>query len=568
MLALTLNPGFVLILAALLVLVTPRGLSAMTIAGAALLALWMLLDYEFGAAAAMAQMGLPVVLLDLDALNRSCGIALLIALIVISLYSGARRNRFEDAAILLLAGGAVSALFLGDLVSFVAAAALAGLAAAALVFVSPLEGAGRAGVRLLMWHGLEGLLFLVGVAFHLSGGAQSAVIARLDVGSIGGGFIFAALMIRVGAPFAHVWLKDVVSHASPIGGAALSAFASMIGVYALARFFPAEQVLVPIGAAMIVIGAAFAAAEDDLRRAAAYGLTAQTGISVALIGVGSPLALAGAEGGAFAAIFAFLTLQMALGNVVHRLGHARASGIVGLARLMPITTALIFIGGLAVASAPGLALFAAHAVSLEAVAEWELRGLWVLIAGASAVLFVTLTLRPALAAFQPAPAKPKRGLVEAPFSMLLGTLMAAFFCVAIGLAPRWLYDLMPTELSFQPYAPDRLAQQFELLSVAGAAFLGLRAAGLAPRERQVRLLDIDALYRGPLAGVGRWLGVVMLRVYGAGREALAAASRRAGAGLSALLAGLDRPYHFRAAGLAHWLAIAALVAAMLFARPG
>ncbi len=562
MLALTLNPGFVLILAALAVLVIPRGLNAPTIAGAALLALWMLLDYEFGAAAAMAQMGLPVVLLDLDALNRSCGIALLIALIVIALYSGARRNRFEDSAILLLAGGAVSALFLGDLVSFVAAAALAGLAAAALVFVSPLEGAARAGVRLLMWHGLEGLLFLVGVAFHLSGGAQSAVIDRLDPNTLGGGFIFAALMIRVGAPLAHVWLKDIVSHASPIGGAALSAFACMIGVYALARFFPAAPLLAPIGGAMIVIGIVFAAAEDDLRRAGAYGLTAQTGVSVALIGVGSPLALAGAEGGAFAATFAFMALQMALGNVVHRLGHARVSGLAGLARSMPITSILIFIGGLAVASAPGLALFAAHAVALEAAAEWELRALWSLIGLASAVLFVALTLRPALAAYQ-AIAKPKRGIVEAPFSMLLGTVLCVFFCVAIGLAPRWLYDLMPTEVSFQPYAPDRLAEQFALLGVAGLVFLALRAAGLAPRERALRLLDIDALYRGPLAGVGRWLGVLMLRVYGAARQAMGGATQRASAGLGEMLRGLDRPYRVRTATLAQWLAIAILVALML-----
>ncbi len=564
MLALTPNPGFVLIFAALAVLVTPRGLSVATIAGAALLALWLLLDREFGAAAAMAQMGLPVVLLKLDALNRSFGIALLISLIAIAMYSGARRNRFEDAAILFLAGGAVSALFLGDLVSFVAAAALAGLAAAALVFVSPLEGANRAGVRLLMWHGLEGLLFLVGVAFHLSAGAESSVIARLDLNSLGGAFIFAALMIRVGAPLAHVWLKDVVSHASPIGGAALSVFTSMLGVYALARFFPAAPLLVPIGALMIVVGSFFAVALDDLRRAAAYGLTAQTGVSVALVGVGSPLALAGAEGNAFAAIFAFLTLQMALGNALHRLGHARVSGFDGLARTMPISAALIFFGGLAVASAPGLALFAAHAVALEAAGQWDLRALWALIAGGSGVLFVGLALRPALAAYSAAAAA-KAG-AEAPFSMLLGTALAAFFCVAIGVAPQWLYDLMPAELSFELYAPDRVAQQFELLGAAGVIYFVLLAMGVAPRARASRLLDIDALYRGPLAGAGRWLGVVMLRVYGAGRDAIATFSARAGAALGILISGFDRPYSKSAASALQWVALALMLTVMLLAR--
>lgn len=568
MLALTLNPGFVPMIAALIVLAAPRGLSAPAIAGSALLALWLLLDYKFGAAAAMAQMGLPVVLLDLDALNRSFGIALLIALIVIGMYSGARRNRFEDAAILLLAGGAVSALFLGDLVSFVAAAALAGLAAAWVVFASPVEGANRAGVRLLMWHGLEGLLFLVGVAFHLSAGVQSAVIGRLDLATFGGAFIFAALMIRVGAPLAHVWLKDAVSHASPVGAAALSAFSGVLGVYALARFFPGVPLLIPIGALMIVLGAFFASAEDDLRRAAAYGLTAQTGVSVALIGVGSPLALAGAEGNAFAAIFAFMTLQMALGNAHQHLGHARVSGFEGLARAMPITVVLVFVGGLAVASAPGLALFAAHTVALEATAQWDLRALWALIAAGSAVLFVGLTLRPIVAAYRTGPAKargPIARVSEAPFSMLLGTVLAAFFCLAIGLAPRWLYDLMPTELSFQPYAPDRLAQQFEVLGASGVIYFILRAAR-APKEQPVRLLDIDALYRGPLAGAGRWLGVVMLRVYGAGRDAIGGLSARVGAKIGALIGSFDRPYGGRGASLAHWLTVSFVLALMLLAQ--
>jgi multicomponent Na+:H+ antiporter subunit D len=110
-LAITLNPGFVCILAALVALAAPRVVRPALIVAAAALALWLMLDREFGAAQAARQMGLPVVLLQLDALNRIFGIAMLIALIVIGVATGARRNRAEDAAILTLAGGAVSALF-------------------------------------------------------------------------------------------------------------------------------------------------------------------------------------------------------------------------------------------------------------------------------------------------------------------------------------------------------------------------------------------------------------------------------------------------------------------------
>lgn len=556
-----LNPGFLPILAGLAVLAAPRAFRAPIMALSALAAMWFLLDYQFGAAAAIAQMGLPVVLLNLDALNRIFGIALLIALIAIAIYSGARRNRYEDAAILMLVGGSVSALFVGDLIIFVATAALAGLAASWTVFASPLEDANRAGVRLLIWHGLEGLLFLVGVALHITAGAASVEIGRLDVDTISGGCIFAALMIRVGAPFAHVWLKDVVSHASPVGGAALSAFTTMLGVYALARLFPAEPLLVPIGTGMIVVGAFFASAETELRRAAAYALTAQTGVCVALIGVGSPLALAAAEGHAFAAVLAFVALQMVLGAILHRRGAVDVATLGGAARQMPITTLLMIVTGLAVSAAPGFALYATQTVALEAVAQWELRWLWLCIAATPAVLFVALALRPALAAYR---AAGQGAVEEAPFPMLLGAALATFLCVVIGLAPGWLYDLMPTALRFQPFAIDRMAPQFELLGVAGLIYLALEVLGVAPRALHIRTLDIDALYRGPFADAGRWAGVLLLRVYGAWQGA----AERGGAAMARLLGAMaqlcDRPFApARAASVVQFLSIGSILAIIL-----
>jgi len=561
MLAITLNPGFVCIIAALLVLAAPQTLRAIIMALSAFAALMLLLSRNFGAEEAIAQMGLPVVLLDLDALNRIFGIAALIALMAFAIFANARRHRYEDSAILMMAGGAVSALFVGDLVSFVAAASLAGLAAAWIVFCSPLEEARRAGVRLLVWNGLEGLLLLVGVAFHLSSGSSGTVFARLDVTTIGGGCIFAALMIRIGAPFAHVWVKDTIAHASPLGGAALSAFATMVGVYALARFFPAEPLLIPIGAGMIAVGALYASTVDDLRAGAAYGLMTQTGVCVALIGVGSPLAVAAAEGHVFTSMFVFAALQMALGAVLMRRGNVRLSQFEGLSRAMPITTALMLVTGLAASGVPGLALYATHSVALEASAQWELRWLWALIAGSSAALFVSLALRPALAAHRYGGAKATFN--EAPFSVLLGAGVAAFFCISIGLAPSWLYGLMPTALTFAPFELDRLAPQFELLGAAGAAFVLLRALNLAPRERAVDLLDIDAFYRGPVAGAARWAGVVMLRIYGAWGAGVAQVAARAGAALAAWTRSCDAPYLGRGWAALQFWAIGALALIIL-----
>lgn len=562
--ALTLNPGLVPIIAALLVLAMPRTARSPMIVAAALAAFWLLLDHEFGAGGAMVQMGLPVVPFKLDELNRIFGITLLIALIVIGIYSGARRNRYEDAAILLLAGSAVSALFVGDLISFVAALALGGLAAAWVVFASPLEGASRAGARLLIWHGLEGLLFLVGVAFHLSSGTAALAVGRLDITSIGGAFIFAALMIRVGAPAMHVWLKDVISHASPTGAGALSSFTTMLGVYALARSFPSEPLLVWIGAAMVVVGALYAVAENDLRRAAAYALTMQTGLCVALVGIGTPLALAGAEAHAFATILAFLALQLIFGALLERHGSVGISNLAGVGRTMPITAALLLGCGLAVSAAPGLAMFASQAASLEAAAQWDLRWLWTMIWAMPGVVFVALLVRPALAIYTPT--GDVRPIKEAPFSMILGAVVALFLCFAVGLAPRWLFDLMPSEISFQPFEIDRVAPQLQLLGAAGVAFLALRAARAAPREREVRLLDIDALYRGPLAGAGRWAGVLALRVYGAWQNWTRRVSAASGHSLAALARACDRPYAQAGTAAATFFCLAAMLLLMFLVR--
>ncbi|MEZ5996007.1 MAG: proton-conducting transporter membrane subunit [Hyphomonadaceae bacterium] len=562
MLTLTLNPGFVPIMAALAAFATPRGVRPLIIVGSALTALWLLLDREFGAAAAIAQMGLPVVLLNLDALNRIFGIALIIALIAIGIYSSGRRNRYEDAAILTMAGSAIAALFVGDLVSFVAAASLAGLSGAWLVFASPLEGASRAGARLLIWHGLEGLLFLVGVAFHLSAGAGGSVFARLDLSTIGGGFIFAGLMIRVGGPLAHVWLKDAIAHASPAGGGALACFTTMLGVYALARLFPAEPVLVLVGAAMTVWSAFYAVAEDDLRRAAAYAMTMQAGICVALIGVGTPLALAAAEGHAFATVLGYLALQLALGAIVERLGHARISGLAGAAGALPVNCLLLLGAGLSVAGLPGFASFATHAVALEAVAEWELRWLWALFAIVPAIVFVGLALRGSLAAYAAGHHPAQKG--EAPFGMMLGAGLALFLSASVGLAPRWLYDLMPTGLEFQAFAPDRLAPQAELLGAAGVVFLLLRPT--AARAKAAHLLDVDALYRGPLASAGRWAGVLTLRVYGAWQDWAASLAAGGAKRLRTLAESCDRPYAGSTGAFFQLLALAGLVIAALVTR--
>ncbi|MGE3142350.1 MAG: proton-conducting transporter membrane subunit [Hyphomonadaceae bacterium] len=559
MIAIALNPGFVMMAGALLLLGAPQTLRAPIMVAAAIGALGLLLSPDFGRYDAFAQIGLQMVPLNLDELSQVFGLAFIGATILIALYGGARDRRFEDAAILLLAGAATAALFVGDLVSFVAAAALAGLAAAWIVFCVDDERAQRAGARLLLWQGLEGLLLLAGVAFQLSDGLRNE-FGQMDARSIGGALFLGGLAIRVGAPLAHVWLKDVVSNASSTGATALAIFPAMIGVYGLARAFPGEPALVYGALGMIVIGSAFACAESDLRRAAAYSLLAQIGLAIAAIGFGAPMAVAGAAAHAFALCFAYGLIFMALGALLRRFGTTDAAGIAGAARAAPLTTFFLMLGGLSAAATPGLAGYASYAVLHDALGRQEWLVLALLAPTTIALTAAHTACRPVLAALRAPPVGAGARQAVPAFAMLLGMVLAAFLCLVVGLAPDWLYGLTPPPVRFAPFTPGRLGAVWALIGAAGASFIALRALRLTPPERPLRLLDMDALYRGPLAGAGRWAGVVLLRLYGVWQSTSAAFAHAAGEAFTSFARGGDRPYGDKLAAAASFAAVAGLLA--------
>jgi multicomponent Na+:H+ antiporter subunit D len=138
-----------------------------------------------------------------------------------------------------------------------------------------------------------------------------------------------------------------------------------------------------------------------------------------------------------------------------------------------------------------------------------------------------------------------------------------FFCVSVGVAPGWLYGLLPAEPAFPPYEIGRTAPQLELLGAAGVAYIALRAFKLAPREGALRLLDVDALYRGPAAGTGRWVGVVLLRLYGSWNAAWERLGARTARAIDHLTRSCDRPYRVGASTFFHFLMLALAIAVAL-----
>lgn len=501
MIAIEINPGLALLVGALAALLAPQGWRPTVALVASLAALALAFTTSFGEHATFAQIGLKLVALRLDALSQTFGVLFALASIMLALHGADPETPAETGLLLLLAGGAMTAVYSGDFISFVAAAELSTLAAVALLLLRKDWTAQEIGMRALGWQALSSLLFLSGAAFSIVEG-RGADFARLSPHTVGGALILAAFGVKAGFPVAHVWLKEATARASGAGAAGLVAFTTTLGVYGLMRGYAGEPALIWIGLVMAILPAAFAMAENDLRRALAYGLVVQTGVIVTAIGVGTPVALSAAAAHAFATVLAFILLAMALGAVRERTGSCRASDIGGFARIMPATAALAALAAASIAGLPLTAGYASLALVLEAAEKSGHAWLHFALAGAIAAAVAHTAIKIPYAAFFAPPRKalPEQGLFA---SHHLAMLIAAVLIVGIGVIPGWLYSFLPSEPArFAPYEWRRLAGLMQLSAFAGLAVIAARLLRVYPQERPGEVRDADWLIHGVL-----WRGV-------------------------------------------------------------
>ncbi len=86
--------------------------------------------------------------------------------------------------------------------------------------------------------------------------------------------------------------------------------------------------------------------------------------------------------------------------------------------------------------------------------------------------------------------------------------LTAFFCVAIGVYPEPLYQLLPYEVDYVPYTTTHVITQLQLLFFSALAFTVLMRTGIYPPEMRSVNLDFDWTYRklGPaLIGACRFI---------------------------------------------------------------
>lgn len=170
----------------------------------------------------------------------------------------------------------------------------------------------------------------------------------------------------------HIWLPSAHASAPSHVSAIMSGVAIKMGLYGIVRFggwlpLPpgAGWAVVTLGAVSAVVGAAFAFAQDDLKRLLAYCSVENVG--VILVGVGVAMLGRGSEGSAWgylALVGALLhvwnhglaksLLFFSAGSVLHATRTREISRLGGLWRVMPWTAGLFALGAVAMAALPPL----------------------------------------------------------------------------------------------------------------------------------------------------------------------------------------------------------------------
>lgn len=229
-------------------------------------------------------------------------------------------------------------------------------------------GEGKPGaLRALLTTALGGLALLAAVLLLANEAGTFALTAILASGEVVTGAatapaVIMLLLLAVATksaqlPF-HFWLPGAMVAPTPVSTYLHAATMVKAGTYLLFRFTPLfggdvrwQVPLVLLGLTTAVFGAVVASNRTDLKALLAYSTISQLGLLTALIGIGTPLALAAAALHTLAHALYKATLFMTVGIVDHACHTRDIRELGGLRRHLPLTAAA---GGLAAISMAGL----------------------------------------------------------------------------------------------------------------------------------------------------------------------------------------------------------------------
>ncbi len=437
-------------------------------------------------------LGTQLVLMRVDKLSLLFSYVFLLATFLAAIYALHEENVAQQAATLVYAGSALGAIFAGDLLTLFVYLEIAAVSSVILVWARRSGASFSAGMRYLVVQLAAGMLLLAGIAVRVVAG-DGIAFDHIGLEGSGGWLILLGLGIKCAFPLLHNWLQDAYPEATATGTVVLSAFTTKIGIYALARGFAGEDMLIYVGTVMAAFPIFYAVIENDLRRVLAYSMNNQLGFMVVGVGIGSELALNGAVAHAFADILFKGLLFMSMGAVLFRTGTVKGSELGGLYKSMPWTTGFCIVGAASISAFPLFSGFVTKSMIMSAAAGEGHMLVWLVLLFASAGVFHHAGIKIPYFAFFAHDSGIR--CKEAPTSMLVAMGAAAALCIAIGCAPGLFYQLLPHSVDYAPYTPTHILDQVQLLVFSALAFAVLMRTGIYPPELKSVNLDSDWTYR-------------------------------------------------------------------------
>jgi len=482
-------PGLILLFGAFLLPMVGRNARSVLILGLPLLTLGLIWSVPNGSFALMSIFDYQLELVRSDPLSRLFATVFSIMAFVGGLYALNQKKVMELVAAFAYAGGAIGAVYAGDMISLFIFWEIMAVASTMVLLSVGSQFSIRVSMRYFMVHMLGGSLLLVGVLMHIHDSGSTAFTA-MQPNSLGTVLILAGFLINAAAPPLSAWLSDAYSEASFSGTVFLSAFTTKTAVYVLLRGFPGAEILIFIGIFMIFYGIIYALLENDMRRILAYSIVNQVGFMVTGIGIGTEMALNGVAAHAFAHIVYKALLLMSAGSVLYMTGKRKCTDLGGLFQSMPITTICGIIGALSISAFPLTSGFISKSMIGQSAADANLMFVWFMLLAASAGVFLHAGIKfPWFVFFQK-----DSGLrpPDPPWNMKLAMILFSGVCIGLGIWPEYLYAMLPYTVTYEPYTVTHVVNMLQLLMFSGFAFFLM----LPLMKRTLTItLDFDWFYR-------------------------------------------------------------------------
>ena len=483
------HPGLILLFTGLFTILIPFKFARYIWFFSSVISLYLSVTLDFGSSLTFNYLNFEIVLLRVDGLSKVFAIIFSLMTLIGLIFAWNQKSKSELLSVLIYSGAAIGAVLAGDVFSLFFFWELMAIGSTLIIFSANTRFSSKAGFRYALIHFAGGVVLMAGLTGYFAE-TNSVVFENFTLESPFSWMIMAGFLVNAGAPPFSSWLPDAYPEASFSGSVFLSAFTTKTAVYTLLRGFPGNEILIAFGLFMIFYGIIYALLENDMRRILSYSIINQVGFMVVGAGIGTEMAINGASAHAFAHILYKALLLMSAGSVFLMTGKRKCSELGGLFQTMPLTMICGTIGAFAISAFPLTSGFVTKSMISQAVADQHLFVVWLLLAAASAGVFLHAGIKfPWFVFFQK-----DSGLrpPEPPINMRLAMIILSLLCIGIGVFPGYLYSILPYAVNYIPYTASHVVFQLQLLLFAGFAFFVM----LPWLKRTLTIsLDTDWFYR-------------------------------------------------------------------------